>query len=90
MARRDTLDYQASFSGTDEVREKHRFDVGQLEKYLDRDLPGFRGPLEVREFKGGQSNPTYHLSTPGTEYVLRRKPPGKLLRSAHASADRRP
>jgi aminoglycoside phosphotransferase (APT) family kinase protein len=84
MSARETLDFQASFTGTQEVREPHRFDVGQLEKYLDTALPGFRGPLEVREFKGGQSNPTYHLSTPGARYVLRRKPPGKLLRSAHA------
>ncbi|NIR59971.1 MAG: phosphotransferase family protein, partial [Gammaproteobacteria bacterium] len=45
---------------------------------------GFAGPLEVRQFKGGQSNPTYKLITPSHEYVLRRKPPGKLLKSAHA------
>jgi len=45
---------------------------------------GFAGPLEVRQFKGGQSNPTYQLITPGRKYVLRRKPPGKLLPSAHA------
>jgi aminoglycoside phosphotransferase (APT) family kinase protein len=47
-------------------------------------LPGFVGPLAVRQFRGGQSNPTYFLSTPGGDYVLRRKPPGKLLPSAHA------
>jgi aminoglycoside phosphotransferase (APT) family kinase protein len=84
MSARENLDFQASFSGTQEVREPHRFDVGQLQKYLETALPSFRGPLEVREFKGGQSNPTYHLSTPDARYVLRRKPPGKLLRSAHA------
>jgi aminoglycoside phosphotransferase (APT) family kinase protein len=47
-------------------------------------VDGFRGPLEVRQFRGGQSNPTYYLAAGGREYVLRRKPPGKLLPSAHA------
>jgi aminoglycoside phosphotransferase (APT) family kinase protein len=49
-----------------------------------RNVEGYEGPLEVRQFKGGQSNPTYQLVTPGRTYVLRRKPPGKLLPSAHA------
>jgi aminoglycoside phosphotransferase (APT) family kinase protein len=48
------------------------------------ELPGFAGPLTVRQFQGGQSNPTFHLHTPGAEYVLRKKPPGTLLPSAHA------
>jgi len=69
---------------TAEVREQHRFDVDVLERYLAERVPGFRGPLEVRQFRGGQSNPTYHLAAGGREYVLRRKPPGKLLPSAHA------
>lgn len=47
-------------------------------------VEGFSGPLEVRQFKGGQSNPTYRLESPSGRYVLRRKPPGKLLKSAHA------
>src|SRR5438128_8645369 len=47
-------------------------------------VDGFRGPLTVLQFKGGQSNPTYRLDTPGRSYVLRRKPFGKLLPSAHA------
>src|SRR5678816_213882 len=47
-------------------------------------VAGYAGPLEVRQFKGGQSNPTYQLITPAKKYVLRRKPPGKLLPSAHA------
>ncbi len=76
--------YDGRFTGTREVREKHRFDAAQLEAYLRERLSGFRGPLEVREFKGGQSNPTYRLSSPGGDYVLRRKPPGTLLPSAHA------
>jgi aminoglycoside phosphotransferase (APT) family kinase protein len=75
---------QEKFSGTAEVAERHRFDVVRLERHLADHVDGFRGPLEVRAFKGGQSNPTYLLRTPGHDYVLRRKPPGKLLPSAHA------
>lgn len=51
---------------------------------MAREVPGFEGPLSVVQFKGGQSNPTYRLDTPGRSYVLRRKPPGKLLPGAHA------
>ncbi len=78
------LDRQQAFSGTQEVREQHRFDVKQLERYLADRIEGFTPPLTVRQFKGGQSNPTYQLITPKQKYVLRRKPPGKLLPSAHA------
>lgn len=67
-----------------DVREAHRFAAAPLEAYLRECVPGFAGPLTVRQFRGGQSNPTYHLGTPDREYVLRRKPPGKLLPSAHA------
>ena len=56
----------------------------KLEEYLSDTIPGFEGSLSVKEFKGGQSNPTYQLITPNKKYVLRRKPPGKLLPSAHA------
>jgi len=70
--------------GTTEVRDVHRFDIAALERYLRAHVPGFAGPLTVRQFRGGQSNPTYHLDTPERDYVLRRKPPGKLLPSAHA------
>ena len=62
----------------------HRFDEVRLAEYLAANLPGFAGPLVVRQFQGGQSNPTYHLHTPSAEYVLRKKPPGTLLPSAHA------
>jgi aminoglycoside phosphotransferase (APT) family kinase protein len=74
----------SNIAATAEVREAHRFDVATLERYLAERIEGFEGPLAVRQFMGGQSNPTYHLSTPGAQYVLRRKPPGKLLPSAHA------
>ena len=69
---------------TAEVREAHRFDVGALERYMSDHVEGFTGSLDVRQFRGGQSNPTYYLSAGGSEYVLRRKPPGRLLPSAHA------
>jgi len=77
-------DRQNAYSGTKEVAERLRFDVGRLESYLCEHVAGFSGPLAVSQFKGGQSNPTYLLETPGRRYVLRRKPPGKLLPSAHA------
>src|SRR5207248_611622 len=77
-------DRQEKFSGTKDVVEAHRFDVTGLEAYLAARIDGFQKPLEVRQFKGGQSNPTYQLITPNRKYVLRRKPPGKLLPSAHA------
>jgi aminoglycoside phosphotransferase (APT) family kinase protein len=71
-------------SGTKEVDPSHGLDPARLEAWLARQLAGFAGPLEVRQFRGGQSNPTYLLATPGGRFVLRRKPPGRLLRSAHA------
>src|SRR5215467_8812860 len=78
------LDRQSAFSGTRGVAPHLAFDAKRLEAYLATNLPGFAGPLTVRQFKGGQSNPTYLLETPGRRYVLRRKPPGQLLPSAHA------
>jgi aminoglycoside phosphotransferase (APT) family kinase protein len=72
------------FIGTMPVQEKHRFDIANLERYLRMHVEGFSGSLEVEQFKGGQSNPTFRLSAGGKRYVLRRKPPGKLLPSAHA------
>jgi aminoglycoside phosphotransferase (APT) family kinase protein len=79
-----TQSRQEAFSGTKDVTQNLRFDEAALASYLGAHLPGFAGPLVVRQFKGGQSNPTYLLETPATKYVLRRKPPGKLLPSAHA------
>jgi aminoglycoside phosphotransferase (APT) family kinase protein len=67
------------FIGTKPVEERHRIDVASLEKYLDLRI------LQVEQFKGGQSNPTYRITASDEKrYVLRRKPPGKLLPSAHA------
>jgi aminoglycoside phosphotransferase (APT) family kinase protein len=65
------------------VRENHRFDEARLERYLSDRMPNFRGPLAVRQFVGGQSNPTFLLETPGARFVMRKKPPGTLLPSAH-------
>ncbi|HEY7852199.1 MAG TPA: phosphotransferase family protein [Caulobacteraceae bacterium] len=75
---------EALNTGTKEVAESHRFDEGRLAEWMAAHVEGFAGPLEVRQFKGGQSNPTYELTTPTGKYVMRRKPPGKLLPSAHA------
>ena len=74
------------FVGTREVTAQHAFDVDALMAYLNRNMPGFAGPLRVEIFKGGQSNPTYKLITPGQSYVMRAKPGpvAKLLPSAHA------
>ena len=74
------------FTGTKPVAGRHAFDIGALERYLGAHLPGFAGPLAVEQFKGGQSNPTYKLTTPGGAYVMRSKPgpAAKLLASAHA------
>jgi aminoglycoside phosphotransferase (APT) family kinase protein len=73
------------FIGTKPVEERHRFDLSSLEHYLAQHIGDLRGPLTVEQFKGGQSNPTYRLTDArGRRFVLRRKPPGKLLPSAHA------
>ncbi len=70
--------------GTRPVADRDAFDCQRLEAWLTDHLAGFTGPLFVEQFKGGQSNPTFLIRTPGKSYVLRRKPPGKLLPSAHA------
>jgi aminoglycoside phosphotransferase (APT) family kinase protein len=67
-----------------EVLPNHRFDEATLLRYLAERLPGFSEGCLVRQFHGGQSNPTFHLKTPSGAYVLRKKPAGKLLPSAHA------
>jgi aminoglycoside phosphotransferase (APT) family kinase protein len=74
------------FIGTRAVSDKHAFDAGALTAWLEKNLEGFRGPLTVEMFNGGQSNPTYKLITPAQNYVMRAKPGpvAKLLPSAHA------
>ena len=77
-------DLNETYVGTTEVRAQHRFDAGALVAYLADRIPGFAGPIIVEQFKGGQSNPTYRITAGPKCYVLRRKPPGQLLPSAHA------
>jgi aminoglycoside phosphotransferase (APT) family kinase protein len=72
------------FSGTKPVTSQHAFDVHKLDAYMREHVAGFSGTLAVEQFKGGQSNPTFKLNAGGKNYVLRRKPPGALLPSAHA------
>jgi len=77
---------QETFSGTAPVQERHRFDNDALAAYLEKHIDGFKGPLAIEQFKGGQSNPTFRLSANGQRYVMRAKPApvAKLLPSAHA------
>ena len=60
------------------------FDTDKLASYLENNVAGFKGPLKAEKFAGGQSNPTFKITAASGEYVLRRKPPGELLKSAHA------
>ncbi|MBH0114525.1 phosphotransferase [Novosphingobium sp. YJ-S2-02] len=71
-------------TGTTAVREGFAFDEAALEGWLKAQVADYAGPMQVEQFKGGQSNPTYKLVTPSRSYVLRRKPPGELLKGAHA------
>lgn len=75
---------QEENSGTTPVRAGYAFDEAALAGWMAAQIGDFAGPLTITQFKGGQSNPTYRLSTPGRNYVLRRKPPGELLKGAHA------
>ena len=74
------------FVGTRAVSEQHAFDTAALTAWMGQHVEGFAGPVQVEMFKGGQSNPTYKLVTPGKSYVMRAKPGpvAKLLPSAHA------
>jgi aminoglycoside phosphotransferase (APT) family kinase protein len=74
----------APFAGVKPVEPRHQFDEAALHRWMQANVPGYAGPLRVLQFKGGQSNPTYRLETPHRAYVLRRKPFGPLLPSAHA------
>jgi len=77
-------DPHAQFKGVKPVEERHKLDEAALEPWLKANVEGYAGPLTINQFKGGQSNPTYQLVTPTKKYVLRKKPGGKLLPSAHA------
>ncbi len=77
-------DAASTMVGTIAVGEKDRLDLDRLTAWMDTNVGGFAGPLTYAKFAGGQSNPTYRLDTPGRAYVLRRKPFGPILPSAHA------
>jgi aminoglycoside phosphotransferase (APT) family kinase protein len=72
------------YMGSGAVRDAHRFDESRLDAWMRAHVAGYDGPLTVEQFTGGQSNPTFKLITPSRKYVLRRKPPGVLLKGAHA------
>lgn len=75
---------KAVVPNTGEVAQRHRLDLGRLESYFTAAIEGFAAPLEVLQFQGGHSNPTYLLTDGnGRRYVLRKKPPGDLLSTAH-------
>ena len=80
------MDRTQANSGTRPVSGALRFDEAALEEWMRENVAGFRGPIRVSQFKGGQSNPTYRVDSAGGAFVLRRKPPGKLLPGAHAVA----
>jgi aminoglycoside phosphotransferase (APT) family kinase protein len=75
---------QTDFAGTGSVRIGQELDPDRLSDWMSHHVEGYAGPLMIEQFKGGQSNPTYKLITPKRAYVLRRKPPGVLLKGAHA------
>jgi aminoglycoside phosphotransferase (APT) family kinase protein len=66
-----------------DVLDAHRFDEATLLAWLQQAIPGFGSRMDVKQFQGGQSNPTFLLDTDSGQYVLRKKPPGKTLPSAH-------
>lgn len=70
--------------GTTAIREGYALDLRALDAWLDIHVEGYKGPLDIEQFKGGQSNPTYKLLTPSRTYVLRKQPSGQLLKGAHA------
>ena len=78
------IDAQTAFTGTIAPEGDDRLDEARLTTWFTAPVAGFAGPLSVSKFKGGQSNPTYRIDAPSGPYVLRRKPFGKLLPSAHA------
>jgi len=81
---RAAIDAETAFVGTVAPEGADKLDAARLTAWMDANVEGFRGPIEVSKFKGGQSNPTYKIESPSGRYVLRRKPFGPLLPSAHA------
>ncbi len=80
----EAINADEAFVGTVEPEGADRLDEGKLTEWMLANVAGFKGPLHLTKFKGGQSNPTYKIDAPSGAYVLRRKPFGPLLPSAHA------
>jgi aminoglycoside phosphotransferase (APT) family kinase protein len=78
------MNAQLPVAGLRDAPAAHTLDAVKLQAWMQRHIPGFGGPVEIRQFAGGQSNPTFLVQSPERRYVLRRKPAGKLLPSAHA------
>jgi len=78
------IDAQSAFTGTVTPTGADRLDEAKLTAWMSNNVEGFEGPVSVEKFAGGQSNPTYKIVAKSANYVLRRKPLGKLLPSAHA------
>ncbi|QIE45496.1 phosphotransferase family protein [Pseudohalocynthiibacter aestuariivivens] len=74
----------AANQGTMDVRDGFALDTAALTRWMQQNVDGFEGPIDLLQFKGGQSNPTYKIVTPSASYVLRRKPLGHLAKGAHA------
>ena len=81
---RAAIDAETAFVGTVPPEGADKLDEVRLTQWMESNVEGFRGPIELTKFKGGQSNPTYRIVSPSGRYVLRRKPFGPLLPSAHA------
>ena len=80
----DAISADEAFVGTVEPEGADRLDTAKLTEWMEANVAGFQGPLVLTKFKGGQSNPTYKIAAESGNYVLRRKPFGPLLPSAHA------
>ncbi|MFM2301742.1 MAG: hypothetical protein RLZZ84_1478 [Pseudomonadota bacterium] len=84
MSEAPAINAELDFVGTVEPEGADRLDTAKLTEWMNANVAGFQGPLKLTKFKGGQSNPTYKIEAPSGNYVLRRKPFGPLLPSAHA------
>ena len=84
MSSEPSINAEEAFVGTRPPEGEDVLDLARLADWMAENVEGFEGPLRQEKFKGGQSNPTYRLTSPSGTYVLRRKPFGKLLPSAHA------
>lgn len=73
-----------SHDGLTQVRANHSFDEARLQRWMKDNISGFKGPIRVRQFSGGQSNPTYLVTSPERSFVLRRQPSGDIIKGAHA------